>query len=200
MWCGCCVGGGCCVRVCVVWVWMNTFAAPPAPPPPQAPDPNPRVPSLCLNCGPAHVGVVITVLLNCGERRYNTPTAVTIIARTAAPAYFRYPFTVPFEGRVAAARLDLRRDDGAVCYINGLEVARSNMPAGPLTGKSLATSVVSGSALSSYLGMDVNVSSIVDGRNVLACAVYQVCGWCVDGRKVPVCAVYIWVVCACACE
>ncbi len=39
--------------------------------------------------------------------------------------YFRNSFVVPFREAVLSVRGDLRRDDGAVCYINGIEVSVS---------------------------------------------------------------------------
>ena len=46
--------------------------------------------------------------------------------------YFRRQFTVT--GTVAApVTLQLLRDDGAVVYLNGAEVVRSNMPTGTIT-------------------------------------------------------------------
>ena len=41
--------------------------------------------------------------------------------------YFRRVFTVPDPNAVAGLKLELLRDDGAVVYLNGTEVARSNL-------------------------------------------------------------------------
>ena len=45
-------------------------------------------------------------------------------------SYFRHSFTVPNPASVPALTLRFVRDDGVVIYLNGVEVTRSNMPAG----------------------------------------------------------------------
>jgi hypothetical protein len=47
--------------------------------------------------------------------------------------YFRHSFVVANPASVGALTLRLRRDDGAVVYLNGQEVFRSNLPAGTIT-------------------------------------------------------------------
>ena len=44
--------------------------------------------------------------------------------------YFRHSFNVADLSNVNSASLNLMRDDGAVIYLNGVEIARSNMPGG----------------------------------------------------------------------
>ena len=44
--------------------------------------------------------------------------------------YFRRGFTIGDPSSISALTLNLLRDDGAVVYLNGTEVARSNMPTG----------------------------------------------------------------------
>jgi hypothetical protein len=47
--------------------------------------------------------------------------------------YFRHTFELRDRRLISGMRLRLLRDDGAVVYINGREVLRSNMPDGPVT-------------------------------------------------------------------
>jgi hypothetical protein len=42
--------------------------------------------------------------------------------QTGVTTYFRNTFFIPFRENVLSLRGDLRRDDGAVCYLNGVEV------------------------------------------------------------------------------
>jgi hypothetical protein len=51
-----------------------------------------------------------------------------------APAtiYFRHAFTVTNRPALFSVTLRLLADDGAVVYLNGMEVARRNLPAGPV--------------------------------------------------------------------
>lgn len=61
----------------------------------------------------------------------------TLIGPATAPtpitAYFRRVFEVNDLSNVTGLTLDVVRDDGFVVYLNGVEVARDNMPAGPVT-------------------------------------------------------------------
>src|SRR5215213_7851051 len=45
--------------------------------------------------------------------------------------YFRKSFTVANPADFNSLTLDILRDDGAVVYLNGTEIYRNNMPAGP---------------------------------------------------------------------
>src|SRR5205823_5713813 len=66
---------------------------------------------------------------------YGRPGMTTTISYGRAPegkpitAYFRRKVDVPDLRKVANLVLDLRRDDGAVVYWNGVEILRSNLPA-----------------------------------------------------------------------
>src|SRR6185369_4723161 len=56
--------------------------------------------------------------------------------------YFRKSFSVADASKVTALSLKLLRDDGAVVYVNGTEVYRSNMPGGTISYTTLAASTV----------------------------------------------------------
>lgn len=87
--------------------------------------------------------------------------------------YFRRSFTVTAPAQVAALSLRHVRDDGSVLYLNGVEVARSNMPTGTVTYTTRASSSVSGSAESAWIQSSVDPSLLVAGTNVLAAEVHQ---------------------------
>ena len=57
----------------------------------------------------------------------------TVIIRGALTYYFRHDFDIDVVDSIAALQLDIRRDDGAIVYLNGTEVVRSNMPAGEVS-------------------------------------------------------------------
>ena len=59
----------------------------------------------------------------------------------ARTAYLRCPFSVSSNAKVTAATLTARVDDGAVFYLNGTELARTNMPAGADTFETSASTV-----------------------------------------------------------
>ena len=75
----------------------------------------------------------------------NTPLGTTLNrAQKRTTYYFRRTFNVT--GAVSTATLDLLRDDGAVVYIDGTEVARTNMPAGTVGFATQAPTEITGAA------------------------------------------------------
>lgn len=94
-----------------------------------------------------------------------------IDGRRSMTAYFRTSFTVPVVG--TGARLELLADDGAVVYVNGVEVGRDNMPAGAITHDTAAASNRSGSAELRYATFTVPASALRSGLNVVAVEVHQ---------------------------
>ena len=65
------------------------------------------------------------------------------------------------------------RDDGAVVYINGIEVARSNMPAGTITSGSFASTNVSAPADRQFFDFNVPANLLVSGTNTIAVEIHQ---------------------------
>jgi hypothetical protein len=84
--------------------------------------------------------------------------------------YFRRSFTVSDPSRVQRLVMNLLRDDGAVIYVNGVEVFRTNMPTGTILYSTFATSA-------NEYPFDNNISlfptNLVTGSNVLAAEVHQ---------------------------
>ncbi len=85
--------------------------------------------------------------------------------------YFRGKFTVADPSRFTALQINLRRDDGAVVYINDTEVFRTNMPAGAIAYTTWASS--SGTDEDEYYVQAVATSVLVPGENIFACEVHQ---------------------------
>ena len=86
--------------------------------------------------------------------------------------YFRHSFTVEDVDVVASLDLRLLRDDGAVVYLNGTEVARSNMPSGTITYTTFAASAASddGGSFNQY---QFSAQDLVNGTNTIAVEVHQ---------------------------
>ncbi len=91
---------------------------------------------------------------------------------TKAATYFRREFDVADPALYSALTLRLMRDDGAIVYLNGVEIHRSNMPAGPVTSTTWASSAVAEADESTFLQVPIN-SPLAIGRNVLAVEVHQ---------------------------
>jgi uncharacterized protein YjiK len=88
--------------------------------------------------------------------------------------YFRREFTVPNVNVLTGAlNLEVLRDDGAVVYLNGAEVYRSNMPAGTVAYGTFASSELNPPAESSFSVTLLSKSLILPGRNVLAVEIHQ---------------------------
>ena len=84
--------------------------------------------------------------------------------------YFRKSFNVTNPAAIIDSTLRLLRDDGAVVYLNGVEVARSNMPTGTVAYSTLASAAIDDATFYSFL---ISPSRFVAGTNVLAVEIHQ---------------------------
>ncbi len=85
--------------------------------------------------------------------------------------YFRHTFTNI--ANFTSLSVSLIRDDGAVVYLNGVEVFRNNMPAGTITRLTPATSALNEPEEHQPVVANINPARLVRGRNVLAVEVHQ---------------------------
>jgi hypothetical protein len=88
--------------------------------------------------------------------------------------YFRKSFVVANPAAFSGLLLRLIRDDGVVVYLNGAEVYRNNIQAGPVSWNSLATAAVDGVAETTPLDVMLGTGGLLTGTNVLAVEVHQV--------------------------
>lgn len=88
-------------------------------------------------------------------------------------SYFRRSFTVTDPATVATLTVNLLRDDGAVVYLNGTEIARSNMPSGTISSSTLSSYAVAGAEETQWFPFSVNSALLVTGSNTLAVEVHQ---------------------------
>ena len=88
--------------------------------------------------------------------------------------YFRKNFTFAGNAATASLRMDSVVADGAVYYLNGVEVLRRNMPGGTVSYATPASSIVTAPA---YGGMvSLPTDALVQGNNVLAVEVHMASG------------------------
>jgi hypothetical protein len=87
--------------------------------------------------------------------------------------YFRRAFTVSNPASVNGLSVSIQRDDGAVVYLNGVEIFRSNMPAGPISYLTPAASVVGTVDETAFYPQPVDPSLLASGANVLAVEIHQ---------------------------
>ena len=98
----------------------------------------------------------------------------TVFSRTNALGetnitfYFRHILNVPDVSAYSNLLVRLRRDDGAVVYLNGVEVFRSNMPTGAVSYATLALLAVDDG--NGIFARPIDRSLLVNGDNLLAVA------------------------------
>ena len=94
--------------------------------------------------------------------------------------YFRREFNVTDASRFTDLTLRLLRDDGALVFLNGQEIVRSNLPAGPITSTTTAESVVGNSNEDTFFPFNINLADpngsagLLEGLNVLAVEIHQI--------------------------
>ncbi len=89
--------------------------------------------------------------------------------------YFRTAFGVTAQQLSAAQAiyLNLRRDDGAVVYLNGKEVLRQNLPDGQITALTFGNLAAGGNEEALYFRYPLNKADLVAGTNTLAVEIHQ---------------------------
>jgi hypothetical protein len=88
--------------------------------------------------------------------------------------YFRHRFTLADASLYSGLSLRLLRDDGAIVYLNGTEVFRSNMPGGSVNYLTAALTAVAGGDEFTFFLANVNSALLLSGENVLAVEIHQV--------------------------
>jgi hypothetical protein len=88
--------------------------------------------------------------------------------------YFRKQFNVTSVAALSdSLQLNILRDDGAVVYVNGTEVLRSNMPAGAIDYLTHAVATVDAAEESSFFPYNISKSVLVNGLNTIAVELHQ---------------------------
>ena len=100
---------------------------------------------------------------------YGDGDEVTEIGDSTLTAYFRHSFMVPNPSDFSSVDLDLLYDDGAVIYLNGVEVWRVNMPIGAINYGTFAST---GSSDNAMVSTSLPVT-LLQGENLLAVEVHQ---------------------------
>lgn len=88
--------------------------------------------------------------------------------------YFRRKFMVDDPSALPGIRLELLRDDGAVIYVNGVEVGRSNMPEDELITKDTVASLSEGGVVETVIHEFIVSPLLLEpGENTIAVEVHQ---------------------------
>ncbi len=103
----------------------------------------------------------------------NDGEVTTLAGQPVITYYFRQPFVLPANYTVTNLAVSFARDDGAVIYLNGLEVARDNIAAGPVLYATRATNAANELI---FYPFTVSAALLQPGTNWIAAEVHQVDG------------------------
>jgi acid phosphatase type 7 len=87
--------------------------------------------------------------------------------------YFRHAFNVSNPATLTGVTLRLLRDDGAVVYLNGVEVWRNNMPTGSVGFLTPASVAIAGVDESTFVQTTISPALLATGTNVIAVELHQ---------------------------
>ena len=87
--------------------------------------------------------------------------------------YFRHSFIVGDPENINVLVLNIKRDDGAVVFLNGNEINRSNMPLGVISNDTYAASSVYGSDEETFFRTDLSISGLILEQNVIAVEIHK---------------------------
>ena len=87
--------------------------------------------------------------------------------------YFRTQFTFPTNPANLFLTFSNKVDDGAVFYLNGVEIQRVRMPTTSITYSTFATTTPSGGDATAFDVFTIPATNVIEGTNVLAVEVHQ---------------------------
>ena len=102
--------------------------------------------------------------------------ATTLRGQPRISYYFRKILMVPAGFSGTNLTLKISRDDGAVVYLNGMEVVRDNMPAGAISYTTRPSATVSAPNEQAFFTFTTNANALRVGTNVIAAEVHQIDG------------------------
>jgi lysophospholipase L1-like esterase len=87
--------------------------------------------------------------------------------------YFRRPFVVPGNAVITNLNFRLARTGGAAVWLNGQEMYRVNLPAGPLAHTNLALTAMTGYTAHIFYPTNLAVANLPAGTNWIAVEIHQ---------------------------
>ena len=88
-------------------------------------------------------------------------------------SYFRKSFLAHEVWAFTNLNLLLLRDDGAIVYLNGKEVFRSNLPGSGVIASTPASSSIGGGLETTWLNTTLTTNALLEGTNMLAVELHQ---------------------------
>ncbi|HEY6228870.1 MAG TPA: lamin tail domain-containing protein, partial [Verrucomicrobiae bacterium] len=89
-------------------------------------------------------------------------------------SYYRRAFSVANKSSITNLLLRLKRDDGAIVYINGFEVCRSSITTGPVNATTFADPASDDGQ--NFNEFNIPISPLVEGANEIAVEIHQATG------------------------
>ncbi|TXK36404.1 T9SS type A sorting domain-containing protein [Pontibacter qinzhouensis] len=114
-----------------------------------------------------------------GKLGYGITDAATVVSfgpsssKKYITTYFRKSITIQDASVYSSISGKLNRDDGAIVYINGVEVLRDNLPSGTITHTTKASGGSGGDDGLTPLTFSISPSVLVNGANVIAVEIHQ---------------------------
>lgn len=134
---------------------------------------DPGYPDVSWNEGPAILGFAGSSTTNpvaTVTRRYVTGNTGTQVTTT----YFRHTFTLDSTSDATKLVIEILRDDGAVVYLNGVEILRENMDPGPVSYNTYSAAVVGSPDQNTYFVREIDAANLLrKGQNTIAAEVHQ---------------------------
>ena len=88
--------------------------------------------------------------------------------------YFRHMFVATDTENLQSLNVRLKRDDGAVVYLNGNEIIRDNMPTGSIYYDTFATDYVGSDEEDDFFSWFLSSDLLQNGENFIAVEIHQV--------------------------
>jgi hypothetical protein len=104
---------------------------------------------------------------------YGESDQATTVAGGHATTYFRKVITLADPALHASFDAGAVRDDGAIVYVNGVEVWRNQMPAGPVDFTTVSSATASGSNETDFHPFTIPSERFFPGDNTIAVEVHQ---------------------------
>ena len=112
--------------------------------------------------------------LGYGDRDENTTVGYGSDSRNKfITSYFRKSFTVESINGIQGLKINLKYDDGAVVYVNGVESIRVNMPDTEITFTTKAKTAISGSGETNFSTFIIDKELLKTGQNTIAVEIHQ---------------------------
>jgi acid phosphatase type 7 len=87
--------------------------------------------------------------------------------------YFRRQFNITNVNSYSDFVINVKRDDGCVVYLNGVEVKRDNLPTGTIMQNTLALAAIAQADEGTPITFNLCASNFVEGQNTIAVEMHQ---------------------------